>query len=333
MNDQDAVSRVRELNAQFAELIVSHPQYTTGWKRVVKLLGLTGTGAKPSGMMLLGESGTGKSTMSKHLAAHGNQHCVGHQQRVIYATLNGSSALGSVYSSILDKMGDQAPEHGTNPRKLQRLVAGLTSKDTHVLIIDETQHLITKRFNGDANLREVTNALKSILDAGTTSLILAGLPEARALWADDPQLRRRFLPPVELRDFTPDDREAWRDVIKEMVGCCARVGIGKPEISLGELSDRMMLASLGKISNAARIIKEAGEMAIARTCDALTITLLHEACVETIAEEDGLPDAFILKAAQMQQLMDRRFGQVSNDNILAKRTPTVGQVLSARGAL
>lgn len=333
MNANPNQARLRDLNRRFAELVISHPQYTQGWKQMLKLLELRNSGAKPSGVMLLGESGTGKSTMGMHLVIHGNQHCSGHHQRVIHSTLNGSSALGSVYSSILDRMGDPAPEKGTNPRKLQRLVAGLAAKQTDVLIIDEIQHLITPRFNGDANLREVTNALKSILDGGITSLVLAGLPEAMSLWRNDEQLRRRFLPPIELRDFTPDDRNDWREVIKEMVGCCKEVGIEKPQTSLGELSDRMMLAALGKISTASRIIKEAGALAIGNDQGALTLELLHEACVETVAVEDSVPEALLMPITQVPLLLESRFGAKEGVQKLARRAPTMGQALSARGAL
>lgn len=243
MSEQSVEVRKQALNRGFAGLVVTHPQYASGWTRMLRILNLGAEGARPSGVMLFGEPGTGKTTMSRQLETHGNELCTGHQQRVIYATLNGSTALGSVYSSILDRMGDPSPESGTNPRKLQRLVAGLTAKKTDVLIIDEMQHLITHRLSGNANLREVTNALKSILDGGTTSLILAGLPEAKQLWEDDLQLRRRFLPPIELQDFAASDRSAWQDVIKEMVKCCAQVAVDRPSVPLGELADRMMLAA------------------------------------------------------------------------------------------
>lgn len=333
MNEQSAQVKLQNLNQRFDGLVVSHPMYVSGWDRMLKILNLRRNGAKPSGLMLLGDPGTGKTTMSKHLEAHGNLHCTGFQQRVIYSSLNGSTALGSVYSSILDRMGDPSPESGTNPRKLQRLVAGLTAKKTDVLIIDETQHLITKRFGGNANLREVTNALKSILDNGTTSLILSGLPEARQLWEDDLQLRRRFLPPIEFKDFTLNENEAWRDVIRQMVMCCMEVGVDKPATSLGELSDRMMLATHGKISTAARIIKEAASLAITGGLGALSLELLNRACLETIAEEDSTPSAFTMKAALLPHALDDHLAGKGADSDLAPRPPTMGQVLSQKGAL
>lgn len=333
MSEQSAEARKQSLNRRFDELVVSHPLYANGWTRMLKILNLRRDGAKPSGLMLLGEAGTGKTTLSKHLEAHGNEHCTGYQQRVIYSPLNGSTALGSVYSSILDRMGDPSPESGTNPRKLQRLVAGLTAKKTDVLIIDETQHLITTRFNNNANLREVTNALKSILDNGTTSLILAGLPEAKQLWENDLQLRRRFLPPIEFKDFAANDRDAWREVVKQMVMCCIEVGIDKPTSTLGELSDRMMLAAYGKISTAARIIKEAASLAITSRMRALNMDLLHQACVETIAAEDSNPSAFMMKATQLPYALDQLLARRDGDHDLAPRTPTMGQALSVKGAL
>lgn len=333
MSEQSVATRMQALNRGFAGLVVTHPQYASGWTKMLKILNLGRDGAAPSGVMLFGESGTGKTTMTRQLACQGNEPCTGHQQRVIYAPLKGSTSLGSVYANILEWMGDPSPDSGSNPRKLQRLTAGLTAKKTDVLIIDEMQHLITKRFDCNANLREVTNALKSILDGGTTSLILAGLPEAKQLWENDAQLRRRLLPPIELKNFAANDRSAWQDVIKEMVTCCGQVAVGRPQTPLGELADRMMLAARGNISTASRIIKGAAFLAISLDEKALTIELLRQSCLENVATEDSDSQAFLLTLAQLPRALEEHFSRSNGDSTLAKRTPTMGQVLSVKGTL
>jgi AAA domain len=194
---------------------------------------------------------------------------IARQQRIVlYISLEGVTSIKNLAQEILLALGKN--ERGT-ASDLLKLAYDHLQVGTELLIIDETQHLkTTKERRKFAELKEgetaLTNTLKTMLIRGLVPMCFIGIPEARSLLFNDPQLAGRCVEEIDYSclDFAvPSDRKIFRNY-------CGRLGLKLQQHGLFEqasnflcddIAECLHAASSGRIGIVSRIVEQAAAFA------------------------------------------------------------------------
>jgi len=144
-----------------------------------------------SGMMLVGQSGVGKSRLVEHLLEtnvlpHNN---VKDSKFGIYVEAPGTS-MGGFLRKILTALGDPKPSFGDLDEKQSRIITLIEELEVKVIFIDEIQVVLPS--SGLLPTSKVVKILKELINNTSAAWILMGSPEAADLIEVDTQLKDRF---------------------------------------------------------------------------------------------------------------------------------------------
>lgn len=159
-------------------------------------------------VMLLGESGVGKSTLlAKYVAKH---PAIEHEELtevpVFYVALGQSPTPKILAHTLLKALGDPKWHVGKEVELTARLVFLIKQCRVRLVIIDEANHLIDR--GGEKTLHTAADWLKRLVDATRVSFVLAGIPRTRRLLATNDQLRERFREVIEIDRFSVANKSA-----------------------------------------------------------------------------------------------------------------------------
>ncbi|WP_019831132.1 TniB family NTP-binding protein [Sphingomonas sp. PR090111-T3T-6A] len=234
-----------------------HEQAMFTYKRVMAQSAASG---RPMlGGRILGPSGSGKTTSARYFrdwVLRQNQHAPD-DVPVIIAPLDRACTSRRLFSSILDAIGDDFSEQGTEAILKQRVYRSLRRLNTRLLVIDETQHL---RFRStEAN--DTTDTLKRMLDDGLCPAIFLGTDEATEFLNQNKQLANRLMPPCDLKPLdrsSPGDRKIFHTYVTEL-DCelaKAQLTVGKSHLTEKRTLSCLFAISggvLGRVSNLIRV--------------------------------------------------------------------------------
>lgn len=132
-----------------------------------------------------------KSDLKARMLAEGRPE---NPHQVIYIGLKRRITVKMLYQRICKELGDNHPEVGNLEVLTQRAEEFLAARQVEFLIVDEVQHLANKRTDS----ADVTDELKSFLDAGLVPVVLAGNEESKTFFEENDQLAARLGVPLEL---------------------------------------------------------------------------------------------------------------------------------------
>jgi hypothetical protein len=261
--------RVAAKTAKFREIFIPYPKHTAIQERFeyVLLLGRAQRGRPQKGIRVLAETGSGKTKAGKLFRTLINQReSIGPKHLpVLYIQLERHATARKLYISLLDEMGDSAPDRGTEQALKRRVLAWLRMLGVELIIIDEVQHLVSR---GQAR-NDITDALKVFLDSGVAPIVFLGTEVAEAMFRRDLQLSGRLLPPCDLFPLDrsrPEDRQLLFTFVEQLNRAIVHAEIlaepGKvcEPRTLGCLHD----ASKGVIGRVASLFEVAIEIALRR---------------------------------------------------------------------
>ncbi|WP_299047754.1 TniB family NTP-binding protein [uncultured Tateyamaria sp.] len=157
-----------------------------------------GRSSKARGIVLIGNSGSGKSTAMTHLFnRHGDLERLEPNKtkaEVISLAVPSPATLKHVGMSCLNAIGYPIRRDRTSGIIWELLQNHLRERETLFLHLDEAQDLHINR--NEREVQSVVNTLKSLMQnpSWPTGLILSGMPALKDLLHLDPQLSRRFVP-------------------------------------------------------------------------------------------------------------------------------------------
>jgi len=220
------------------------------------------SGLKPKSMMLLGESGAGKSTIvNTYRKAYPDVELEDRTQRpVIYTSLQPRVTVNDILAGLLEACADPEPDKGTSRSLLKRLYGLTKSLGVQLIIIDEIQHVLPEHTH--RRTQEAADTIKSITDRTGIPFILTGLPHGNRLLADsikgmhsEDQLARRFNASVEI-GYPALGSKAWKNL---MGGYQTAVGVPFIELNSEEMLKRFHLATSGLHGFIANLLEHALE--------------------------------------------------------------------------
>lgn len=207
----------------FASTIVLFPTYEKAIKKILHSIHTSTVRGEPSSALLLGDSGTGKSTICKNLLNIIGQpldtletHGAFQITPVLLCPIPADCTINRLSIQILDNLG--GIEKNTRDKILEsRIITRLKTCKTKVIIFDEFHHLLEK--GADKTREKLCNWVKNLMNSTLIPIILAGTPRCEEIINKHPQLARRYPYRVRLNNlgYNSEFKAIFTTLIGEMV--------------------------------------------------------------------------------------------------------------------
>lgn len=269
---------------QFHREHLSFPPYVAAFNEIEGLIGLYRETGIAQHMLILGDAGTGKTTLCRNIVQKYPRFVLPHQDVVpaLHVPIPSAATIGSVADAMLVRLGDPALGVGTVSARTARAIQLARALKVEVLLFDEAQHiqdrgqLPTQYMVGDW--------LKTVIDEVDVPTVLLGLPRTEILLQVNEQLRRRFTRRRDMRmgqdTDTPIETECLQLFIS--LGETLPVAINAGTIGWAELGSRVYYASDGRIAYVKKLLAGAIRLALDRDSKEIDPTLLKEAFTREI---------------------------------------------------
>jgi hypothetical protein len=182
-------------------LFIAYPFLTWCLKKIEECQQFSKLSAEPQCLLITGETGVGKSTLSKkHEAKYPRLDLEGGTiVPVLRTTIPIPSTPKTLVTALLDDLGDPIATTGSTHVQTLRLEGLLVTCKTELIILDEFQHFIDR--DSEKVLAEISDWLKNLIDKWKKPVILMGLQQSIKVLEANSQLKRRFAMRIELTDF------------------------------------------------------------------------------------------------------------------------------------
>lgn len=228
-------------------------------------------------VMLLGESGVGKSTLlSKFVAKHAAiEHDEFTEVPVLYVALGPSPTPKILACTLLRALGDPKWHTGKEIELTDRLIFLMKQCRVRVVVLDEGNHLVDR--GGEKTLHTAADWLKRLVDASRLSFVLAGIPRTRRLLETNDQFRGRFREVIAIDRFSVANVSAeheFRSALKVFKGYFR--DLPTIDISGADMTRLFAFATDGRLRDIRRLLVRAVELACEMPDAKLTIAVLAE---------------------------------------------------------
>lgn len=222
----------------------------------------------PLSYLLVGESGTGKTTLLNTFAdKHAATFDTSREQdvrKVVSFEMPVAPTLATFYNALIDAMGYEGVRVSSD-RRTNFAMDRLSALGTRAIIVDEVQHILRA---GTQTKQALMDTLKVIASKGY-AVIASGTLEARAAFQSNPQVNRRF-ETVTLSPFDVD--EEYRRLlvtIERALPLRGRSGLADRDIAR-----ELHAMSHGLLGQLWRIIERATLLAIDKGEESITLEIL-----------------------------------------------------------
>lgn len=221
--------------------------------------------ARPGFMALIGDSGTGKTSVAVRAERRlMPDSSVRRPRTVVRFTLPTKCTEKALVASFLAALGDPTSSRLTRDlmiRRLKQITAGL---EVQLVVIDECQHLV-KRENKRVAY-EAADALKVLVDELAIPFVLIGTRQLIAVLDENPQLYRRMEARVDLLPFDyadPNDCRRYRSFLAKLDKALPFAEFSG--LALEGCAQALHVASSGYLGLVVQLVKRGADRAIRRS--------------------------------------------------------------------
>jgi hypothetical protein len=278
-------------------IVIPHGAFTLADTQLEQLFVCAQRNEGAEGMAILGESGTGKTTLLERFIARHKPHRNddGMEVPVLFASVPSSPTVRSLAGELLRAFGAPDWDKGTELQMRHRLQILMREARTLMVIIDEFNHFYDRGKN--KIMYNVADWLKKFIDDTRKTLVVSGLPTCKIVVNQNEQLARRFLAPIELPRFD------WRNIDQrqQFIGILGafHVELSKtyrtPEFQSEQMAFRFYCATGGLIGYLSKVLRVAERNAIFAGKHTILLGDLNAAHLQAIWSREtvmGLPKPF-----------------------------------------
>jgi predicted AAA+ superfamily ATPase len=182
---------------KFSRFIYPHPDYAKALKVITKSINNTVNSNQPMAAVLTGLTGTGKTTLIKHVIAQNyrkpqdieNTDSVVKIVPAYHCTVPADASIKALAIAMLKHL-DGEDLSGNATILTKRLSTLIKTCQTQVIFLDEFQHLLSKKARNGGE--SVTDWVKTLMDETGVPVIIAGMPACEGIIDSHPQLSGRY---------------------------------------------------------------------------------------------------------------------------------------------
>lgn len=279
-SNYDVLLRFEEENIEF-------PPFVTAFKAIEEQLTLFRHTGMAKHLLVLGESGTGKSTLCKLLVQKYPRIVLPERDvvPVLHVSVPASATIAAVSSEILRVLGDPDPNRGTVPARTLRIIVLCRACRVELLLVDEAQHMHDRGKKTTHYL--VGDWLKRLIDELGVPSVFLGLPRFEKLLQVNEQLRRRFSRRLWLALGHSEEASVETECLQLFVSLatCMPIPLSYGEYGVQEFGQRLFLASDGRVAYIKKLLQSALESALFGDYDQITPRDLEQAFTHDIWRE------------------------------------------------
>lgn len=265
------------------EDLLQFPAYVAAFKDIEGLLRLHRETGLAQNLLVLGESGTGKTTLCKDFTTRYPRIILPERDilPVLHVSIPSAATIAGVADVMLSSLGDPCPS-GTVSAKTARAIKLAKAVSVELLLFDEAQHIQDR--GGLPTQYLVGDWLKTVMDEIAVPTVLLGLPRVERLLQVNDQLRRRF---SRRRHLQMGETEG-SDIEQECLQLFLSLGDSIPQgISCGnfgwdEFGQRVFYASDGRVAYVKKLLAGAVRIAMERELFEIGPQVLEEAFTQEV---------------------------------------------------
>ncbi len=291
------------------EFRIGFPAFRNAMDEVTEMIELGDCALGFSGVFIIGESGSGKTTFLETLVERYPSY--EHEDRTVrpavMVSIPSVPSIKFIARRILAKLGDPLAyaQRRDNDELTKAIITLLKECRSQVLLLDEINNFLQKKGRHDSVL-DLSNWLKEIVDDSKVLIILSALPIGEAVVQLNEQLERRFSAPLHL-ELVKKNR--WENNLADFRGVLKEIDEKLPTLRRSDLhgkdmATRLFFASDGRIGLLMKLLKRAIRIAHKKDVPQLDLAILEEAfTIEIWGEGEGPHNPF------NQQFVRRRLNK------------------------
>ncbi|CAM8649786.1 TIGR02928, orc1/cdc6 family replication initiation protein [Comamonadaceae bacterium] len=273
----------RKLRGCFAQF----PQVQTVLYRLDLLINQEYVNAEPDHLLLMGESGVGKSRIFEHFVSlHPRSETAEHTViPVLYAETPNDCTPKKLATELLRAMGSPLWNKGNEQELTHQLLVLLKACQTRMVLLDEANHLVER--GGAKSHYQLGDWVKLTARQARIPFVFGGTERTRELLNVNEQLRSRFRETIRLQPFTlatEEDALRTRSALKVFESLMGE--IDRINISDEALASKMIFATHGRLREIRKLLVRWAEIGYRKKTPSLTLKDLAQAFSEVI-----FPDA------------------------------------------
>lgn len=259
------------------------PQVGAVHQRLQLMLQYTCTVEEPEHILLLGDTGTGKSTLLKRFIRDYPpiEHLEFTEVPVLYVGVPSSCTSRNLAGILLKSLGSPFWNKGDEEERTSQLMILLKQCKVRMVILDEVNHLIDR--GGEKSRYAVGDWIKVQSTEAKLPFVLAGIVRSRALLETNEQLADRFRETLELHPLSVED-DARTAEFAAVMGAFASLleDLECIDLRSPEVLSILAFATAGRLRNIRRLLVRAVELAAQRPQPAIDLHVLEQAFLEVI---------------------------------------------------
>ncbi len=296
-NIQTASTVKRRLRKFFGRF----PQVKRAQERMEELYAYQCDGEEPEGLVIIGHTGTGKTTLLENFVQSKPrvEHLEFTEVPVLYAEVPARCSVKLLAAILLRALGSPFWNRGDEAERTDQLGTLLKACRVRLIILDEVNHLADR--GAEKSHYFVGDWIKQLMRSSRVPIVLAGTPAASILWDTNEQLADRFREQIVLQPLSMEASRVreLRSVLKTFLGLME--GIPCIDITQEAHARSMAFATAGRLRDIRRLLVRAVEIAAQQPRVAITRSTLAKAFLEVIYRDadakrnpfnpkfDGLP--------------------------------------------
>lgn len=236
------------------------PQVVRVQKRLKDLMAPAQLDHEPEGLAIVGETGTGKTTLLSRFARSypREEHPEFTEVPVLYASVPARCTIKRLAGLLLQALGSKFWNCGDEEDRTYQLKTLLKGCRVRLILLDEVNHLGDR---GAARTHyEVGDWIKQLSTDTRVPVVLAGTPSAAVLWQTNEQLADRYeVVTLELLSLAPDRAPEFAGVLKTYGKLMS--GLQVIDLEATETARLMACATGGRLRDIRKLLVRAVELA------------------------------------------------------------------------
>ena len=235
-------------------------------------------------LLVLGDSGAGKSSLCRWLAEHHPRRELEERDIVeaLVVPVPPTGTIIGIAEKMLHAIGDPDRQSGTVTQKTARIVKLCIECRVELILFDEAQHVYDRGRSRAHYL--MADWFKHLIDEINVPTVLLGLPSLEMLLQVNEQLRRRFSRRVRLALGQSDTETIESECLQLFMSLasCLEVGVTAEPYGWREMGMRIHFACDGRVGYVKKLLAAALRACLEQGREQIDVVLLERVFSEEI---------------------------------------------------